>query len=66
MRSRSRTSRRWATLALTLALARTLALTLVLTLTLTKVYTLFVDVKRSTQFLVEYQNEFMFSEIQVS
>ena len=29
-----------------------------------KVYTLFVDVKRSTQFLVEYQNEFMFSEIQ--
>ena len=58
MRSRSRTSRRWAALALTLALT--------LTLTLTKVYTLFVDVKRSTQFLVEYQNEFMFSEIQVS
>ena len=29
-----------------------------------KVYTLFVDVKRSTQFLTEYQNEFMFSEIQ--
>jgi len=29
-----------------------------------KVYTLFVDVKRSTQFLIEYQNEFMFSEIQ--
>merc|ERR1711988_1065632 len=28
------------------------------------VYTLFVDVKRSTQFLIEYQNEFMFSEIQ--
>mmetsp|Transcript_10662 Transcript_10662/g.30831 ORF Transcript_10662/g.30831 Transcript_10662/m.30831 type:complete len:431 (+) Transcript_10662:445-1737(+) len=29
-----------------------------------KVYSLFVDVKRSTQFLVEYQNEFLFSEIQ--
>jgi len=29
-----------------------------------RVYSLFVDVKRSTQFLVEYQNEFMFSEIQ--
>jgi len=29
-----------------------------------KVYGLFVDVKRSTQFLLEYQNEFMFSEIQ--
>ena len=29
-----------------------------------KVYTLFVDVKRSTQFLMEYQSEFMFSEIQ--
>merc|ERR1712093_99426 len=29
-----------------------------------KVYTLFVDVKRSTQFLLEYQSEFMFSEIQ--
>jgi len=29
-----------------------------------KVYTLFVDVKRSTQFLIEYQQEFMFSEIQ--
>merc|ERR1712086_840859 len=28
-----------------------------------KVYTLFVDVKRSTQFLMEYQQEFMFSEI---
>ena len=27
-----------------------------------KVYSLFVDVKRSTQFLVEYQNEFLFSE----
>jgi len=29
-----------------------------------RVYTLFVDVKRSTQFLMEYQSEFMFSEIQ--
>merc|ERR1719161_2867633 len=29
-----------------------------------RVYTLFVDVKRSTQFLVEYQNEFMFNEVQ--
>eukprot|EP00932_Pfiesteria_piscicida_P000914 SRR837773.10896.p1 GENE.SRR837773.10896~~SRR837773.10896.p1 ORF type:complete len:468 (-),score=137.71 SRR837773.10896:39-1442(-) len=28
-----------------------------------KVYSLFVDVKRSTQFLIEYQQEFMFSEI---
>merc|ERR1711967_189690 len=28
-----------------------------------RVYSLFVDVKRSTQFLVEYQNEFMFSEV---
>ena len=27
-------------------------------------YTLFVDVKRSTQFLLEYQSEFMFHEIQ--
>ena len=27
-----------------------------------KVYTLFVDVKRSTQFLREYEQEFMFSE----
>merc|ERR1712086_983544 len=27
-----------------------------------KVYSLFVDVKRSTQFLHEYQQEFMFSE----
>ena len=30
-----------------------------------RVYTLFVDVKRSTQFLLEYQSEFMFHEIQV-
>jgi len=28
-----------------------------------KVYSLFVDVKRSTQFLVDYQEEFMFNEI---
>eukprot|EP00435_Cladocopium_sp_Y103_P029073 s976_g7.t1 len=28
-----------------------------------KVYSLFVDVKRSTQFLLEYQQEFMFSEV---
>mmetsp|Transcript_10618 Transcript_10618/g.15790 ORF Transcript_10618/g.15790 Transcript_10618/m.15790 type:complete len:493 (-) Transcript_10618:102-1580(-) len=28
-----------------------------------RVYTLFVDVKRSTQFLMEYQNEFMFNEL---
>mmetsp|Transcript_6579 Transcript_6579/g.16399 ORF Transcript_6579/g.16399 Transcript_6579/m.16399 type:complete len:82 (+) Transcript_6579:1462-1707(+) len=27
------------------------------------VYQLFVDVKRSTQFLLEHQNEFMFSEV---
>merc|ERR1711988_1055790 len=29
-----------------------------------RVYTMFVDVKRSTQFLMEYQQEFMFSEMQ--
>jgi len=29
-----------------------------------KCYSLFVDVKRSTQFLMEYQQEFMFSEVQ--
>jgi RuvB-like protein 2 len=28
-----------------------------------RVYTLFVDVKRSTQFLMEYQNEYMFNEL---
>ena len=28
-----------------------------------KVYSLFVDVKRSTQFLMEYQKEFMFNEL---
>jgi RuvB-like protein 2 len=29
-----------------------------------RVYTLFVDVKRSTQFLMEYQQAFMFNELQ--
>merc|ERR1719420_1212215 len=29
-----------------------------------KGYSLFVDVKRSTQFLVDYQNDFMFSELE--
>jgi len=29
-------------------------------------YNLFVDVKRSTKFLMEYQNEFMFNELQVT
>lgn len=28
-----------------------------------QVYSLFVDVKRSTQFLLEYNQEFMFSEV---
>ena len=28
-----------------------------------RVYSLFVDLKRSTQFLMEYQKEFMFNEI---
>ena len=28
-----------------------------------RVYSLFVDVKRSTQFLMEYQSEFMFNEM---
>ena len=28
-----------------------------------QVYTLFVDVKRSTEFLQAYQNEFVFSEL---
>jgi len=28
-----------------------------------RVYSLFVDVKRSTQFLMEYQAEFMFNEM---
>ena len=28
-----------------------------------RVYSLFVDVKRSTQFLMEYQKDFMFSEL---
>jgi hypothetical protein len=26
-----------------------------------QVYSLFIDIKRSTQFLIEYQNEFMFN-----
>lgn len=30
-----------------------------------RVYSLFVDIKRSTQFLLEYQKEFLFSEIDV-
>merc|ERR1711964_639368 len=29
-----------------------------------KVYSMFMDVKRSTQFLVDYQNDFMFSELE--
>jgi RuvB-like protein 2 len=28
------------------------------------VYSLFIDVKRSTQFLMEYQEQFMFNEVQ--
>ena len=28
-----------------------------------KCYSLFVDVKRSTQFLIEYQKDFMFNEL---
>ena len=28
-----------------------------------KVYAMFVDVKRSTQFLIEHQQEYMFSEV---
>lgn len=28
-----------------------------------KVYSLFVDVKRSTQFLIEYQEQYMFNEV---
>ena len=31
-----------------------------------RVYSLFLDVRRSTQFLVEYQKEFMFSEVKES
>jgi RuvB-like protein 2 len=30
---------------------------------ISKVYTLFVDVKRSTQFLIEYQDQYMFNEV---
>lgn len=29
---------------------------------ISRVYSLFVDVKRSTQFLMEYQEQFMFNE----
>lgn len=29
-------------------------------------YSLFVDIKRSTQFLMEYQKEFLFSEVDSS
>ena len=31
-----------------------------------KVYSMFVDLKRSTQFLMEHQQEYMFSEIKPS
>ena len=34
-----------------------------LKLTHRSLYSLFVDVKRSTQFLMEYQKEFMFNEL---
>jgi RuvB-like protein 2 len=30
---------------------------------ISRVYTLFLDVKRSTQFLIEYQEQFMFNEV---
>lgn len=30
---------------------------------ISKVYSIFVDVKRSTQFLIEYQEQYMFNEI---
>lgn len=30
---------------------------------ISKVYTLFVDVKRSTQFLIEFQDQYMFNEV---
>lgn len=30
---------------------------------ITRVYQLFVDVKRSTQYLMEYQEQFMFNEL---
>lgn len=32
---------------------------------ISKVYSLFVDVKRSTQFLIEYQEQYMFNEVPV-
>ena len=28
-----------------------------------RVYSMFVDVKRSTQFLVEFQNQYMYNEV---
>ncbi len=31
---------------------------------ISRVYSLFIDVKRSTQFLMEYQEQFMFNEVQ--
>jgi RuvB-like protein 2 len=30
---------------------------------ISRVYTLFVDVKRSTQYLIEYQEQYMFNEV---
>ena len=30
---------------------------------ISRAYSLFVDVKRSTQFLMEYQDQFMFNEV---
>lgn len=30
---------------------------------ISRVYQLFLDVKRSTQYLMEYQNEYMFNEV---
>lgn len=32
---------------------------------ISKVYSMFVDVKRSTQFLIEYQEQYMFNEVPV-
>ncbi len=33
---------------------------------ISKVYSMFVDVKRSTQFLIEYQEQYMFNEVPVA
>jgi RuvB-like protein 2 len=30
---------------------------------ISRVYSLFVDVKRSTQYLIEYQDQYMFNEV---